>query len=158
MRSRITQTAQPDLLVGYLPLVKAAAARVRRHIPRQSDFDDLVAAGVFALHDAANQCSPNQPVPFTVLAKQRIRGAILDRLKKQYSPKRRLRSPQPRPAAQEPARTHGSTPQAANRDDEFGTALTCLQRALAAGDRSGLTATEESATDRETTRRRDGGG
>jgi DNA-directed RNA polymerase specialized sigma subunit len=157
MRSTITQSTRSDLLVGYLPLVKASAARVRQHVARQSEFDDLVAAGVFALHDAASTRSLNQPVRFTIYAKQRIRGAMLDSLKKQRQANGRLLSLKSQNAALESASNAGGAPHPASRDDEFGTALSCLQRALAAGGRSGQNTTGESATETAPTRKREGG-
>jgi hypothetical protein len=121
-----------------------------------------VAAGVFALHDAANRCSPNQRGRFATYAKQRIRGAILDSLKKQRSAEGALRSPKSQTASPEPACDSRSTPGVASRDDasrddQFGTTLACLQKALAAGGKSRPAAIEESATDPAPTRRRGGG-
>jgi RNA polymerase sigma factor for flagellar operon FliA len=136
MRSSITQSTRSDILVEYLPMVKAAAARVRQHLPGEPEFDELVAVGVLALADAAKHSRPTKSIRFVTYAKKQIRGAMLDRMKKQASP-RRFRSPKPETAPLEPASAserspHEAKPAEATPAEEFGAALVCLQRALAA--------------------------
>ena len=132
MKSRFTHRAPSDLVAGYLPLVKAAAAQFRQQVVSQTEFDDLVADGLLALHDAANRCGPNQPVRFAAYAKQRIRGAILDRLKKEYSTRRSFRSRKPQNAIQMLSRASGARPDDGNLESEFRRALGYLEKALAA--------------------------
>jgi hypothetical protein len=153
MKSRITHGASSDLVAGYLPLVKASAARFRQHVASQTELDGLVADGLLGLHDAANQCSPNQcspnqcspnqPVRFATYAKQRIRGAILDRLKKQYSAPRRVRSWKPQNAIPMPTRSSGTTLNEGHLESEFGMTLRHLENALAARSREGLNRRKE---------------
>lgn len=132
MTSRIKHHARSELVAGYLPLVKAPVERFRQQVASQTELDDLVADGLLALHDAANRYGPSQPVRFAAYAKQRIRGAILDSLKKQYSAPR-IRSRKPQNAIQVPTRSSGTTPSEVNLDNEFGMTLGYLQKALAAG-------------------------
>ena len=124
MKSRkLTQYAPRDLVAGYLPLVEAAAARFRQHVASQTELDGLTADGLLALHDAANRCVPNKPVRFAIYAKQRIRGAIIDRLKKQHSAPGRFRKPQ---------NAIQTTAHEGNFENEFGMMLGHLEKALAA--------------------------
>jgi hypothetical protein len=158
MKSRITHRASSDLVAGYLPLVKASAARFRQHVASQTELDGLVADGLLGLHDAANQCSPNQcspnqcspnqcslnqPVRFTTYAKQRIRGAILDRLKKRCSAPRKVRSRKPQNAIPMPARSSGTTLNEGHLESEFGRTLRHLENALTARSREGLNRRKE---------------
>jgi RNA polymerase sigma factor (sigma-70 family) len=132
MKSGITHRAPSDLVAGYLPLVNAAAARFRQQVASQTEWDDLVADGLLALRDAAKRCGPNQPVRFATYAKQRIRGAILDRLKKQYSAPRSFRSRKPQNAIPMPIRSSGTTLNEGHLESEFGMTLCQLENALAA--------------------------
>jgi len=128
----ITHRAPSDLVALYLPLVKATAAQFRQQVVSQTEFDDLVADGLLALHDAANRCRPNQPVRFATYAKHCIRGAILDRLKKEYSARRSFRSRKRQNAIQMLTRSSGTTPNEGNLESEFRRALGFLEKALAA--------------------------
>src|ERR1700689_3403809 len=69
-----------ELVIDHLGLVKVIAARMRGSLPGFVDFDDLVQAGTLGLMDAARKFSPEKQIAFSVYAKHRIRGAILDSL------------------------------------------------------------------------------
>lgn len=72
-----------DLLVlGHLPLVKTIALSVREKLPVHVDVDDLVQAGVIGLFDAASKFDPNRQNVFSHYAKHRIRGSIVDSLRR----------------------------------------------------------------------------
>lgn len=85
-----------DLVIEHLGLVKTIAARMRGNLPRSVDFDDLVQAGTLGLVDAASKYSPEKNVPFGVYAKHRIRGAILDSLRRFDHASREIRQWQKR--------------------------------------------------------------
>jgi RNA polymerase sigma factor for flagellar operon FliA len=68
-------------LLHYAPLVKALAARIAAHLPREMRTPDLVGEGVLGLLDALNRFDPKRGIPFGVYARRRIRGAILDLLR-----------------------------------------------------------------------------
>jgi len=75
--------AQRDRMVlEHLGLVKIVALAVRCRLPGFVDLDDLVHAGMIGLLDAANKFDPEKNVTFSAYAKHRIRGAILDSLRK----------------------------------------------------------------------------
>lgn len=66
----------------HLPLVRAIALRMSQNLPAHLDIEDLVQAGTIGLLDAAAEFDPENVVEFRVYAKHRIRGAILDSLRR----------------------------------------------------------------------------
>jgi RNA polymerase sigma factor for flagellar operon FliA len=69
------------LVLEYLGLAKAIAMNMREKLPMHVDLDDLVQAGIIGLFDAANKFDSHRQDVFSVYAKHRIRGAILDSLR-----------------------------------------------------------------------------
>lgn len=65
-----------------LNLVKAIAGDIHRKLPRSAEFDDLYQNGVIGLIEALNKYNPERGVPFLSFARFRIRGAILDGLRR----------------------------------------------------------------------------
>jgi len=70
-----------ELVLKYLPLVRAIAVRVYENLPVHVDMDDLVHAGIMGLFDAAVRYDADKQVSFQGYAKHRIKGAILDSLR-----------------------------------------------------------------------------
>ncbi len=121
-----------DLVVSHLPLVNAAAARVQQYLARPTDLDYVIADGLLALHGAVEEYAMGTPVDFVSYAKQRIRGAILDGLKKRHSaPGSRLRQPQGR--AQKLPHALACIPAELKLSYEFGLALFHLHNASSLG-------------------------
>jgi RNA polymerase sigma factor FliA len=73
-----------DLAVSYLPLVRSIARQLFAGLPAGSclEFEDLLQAGFVGLVSAARNYDPNTPVAFAVYARPRIRGEILDTLRR----------------------------------------------------------------------------
>jgi RNA polymerase sigma factor for flagellar operon FliA len=71
-----------ELVMRELPQVYYTAARIRERLPRHVEIDDLVQAGVVGLLDACRNYNPERDAQFSTFAKYRIRGAILDSLRK----------------------------------------------------------------------------
>jgi RNA polymerase sigma factor for flagellar operon FliA len=71
-----------ELVIRELPQVYYVAARIRERLPKHVDIDDLVQAGVIGLLDACRNYDANKDAQFSTFAKYRIRGAILDSLRK----------------------------------------------------------------------------
>ena len=76
-----------ERVLRYLPLVRSIVYRLR---PRTSalDVDDLVSAGTIGLIEAAERFDSRRGVPFTSYAYARIRGAIVDEIRRLSQPKR----------------------------------------------------------------------
>lgn len=72
------RSPRKEVIESCLPLVKSVAARVRLAYGLRAPFDDLYAAGVTGLLEAADRFDPTRGVAFTTFAYYRIRGAILD--------------------------------------------------------------------------------
>ncbi len=71
-----------ELVVLYLPLVKYNAERIWSHLPDSVELDDLVSAGVFGLMDAIEAFDLSRGVKFETYCVPRIRGSMLDELRK----------------------------------------------------------------------------
>ncbi|MFW5962081.1 MAG: sigma-70 family RNA polymerase sigma factor [bacterium] len=76
------QSARNELIVNYLNLVKYQASRVKMLVPDFVDIDDLESYGVLGLFDAIEKFDINYGVKFSTYANKRIKGEIIDRLRK----------------------------------------------------------------------------
>lgn len=70
------------LIEEYAPLVKVVAGRMNLQFGFAVEFDDLVSYGIFGLIDAVSKFNPELNVKFETYASLRIRGTILDQLRK----------------------------------------------------------------------------
>ncbi len=70
------------LIVEYAPLVKYVASRLSLMLGQYIDFDDLVGYGVFGLIDAVDKFDYDKGFKFETYASLRIRGAIIDNIRK----------------------------------------------------------------------------
>ena len=77
-----SQDIREKLIIEYAPLVKVVAGRLSMHLGNTVEFDDLVGYGVFGLIDAIDKFDMNKDVKFETYASVRIRGAILDQIRK----------------------------------------------------------------------------
>ncbi|MBS4009000.1 MAG: FliA/WhiG family RNA polymerase sigma factor [Clostridium sp.] len=73
---------QSELVSQYLPLVRLHAGRLALGLPAHVNRDDLVQAGVLGLLEAMQRFDPNRGVRFESFATLRIRGAMLDELRR----------------------------------------------------------------------------
>lgn len=70
------------IIKKYLYLVKYVAGRVAIGLPPNVDFNDLVSYGILGLLDAINKYDVSQGNKFETYAVSRIRGSIMDELRK----------------------------------------------------------------------------
>ena len=70
------------LIIEYAPLVKLVAGRLSMYLGFNVEYDDLVGYGVFGLIDAIDKYDTLKDVKFETYASLRIRGAILDQIRK----------------------------------------------------------------------------
>ena len=77
-----TIEARNSIAERYLPLVKFNAQRIWSRLPEGVELDDLEAAGVFGLLDAIAAFDVERGVKFATYCVPRIRGSILDELRK----------------------------------------------------------------------------
>lgn len=85
--------ATQELILGCLPMVEAIARRVHGSLPpyAQVELHDLAQSGVVGLVSAGRCYDPATAVPFSVYARYRIEGEILDSLRRSDQAPRRLR-------------------------------------------------------------------
>lgn len=81
-----SKSKDPDLkqqlILEYATLVKFVAGRLSIHIGQHVDYDDLVSYGIFGLIDAIDKFDYEKGVKFETYASLRIRGAIIDNIRK----------------------------------------------------------------------------
>ena len=70
------------LILHYAPIVKYVAGRLMVHIGQNVEFDDLVGYGIFGLIDAIEKFDPAKGVKFETYASFRIRGTIIDNIRR----------------------------------------------------------------------------
>lgn len=71
-----------QLILEYAPLVKLVAGRLSMYLGYTVEYDDLVSYGIFGLIDAIDKFDCLKDVKFETYASLRIRGAILDQIRK----------------------------------------------------------------------------
>lgn len=80
------KTRSPEIrekiILEYAPLVKLVAGRLSMYLGYNVEYDDLVGYGVFGLIDAIDKYDNMKAVKFETYASLRIRGAILDQIRK----------------------------------------------------------------------------
>lgn len=70
------------LIVEYAPLVKIIAGRLSMYLGYNVEYEDLVSYGIFGLIDAIDKFDYEKGIKFETYASLRIRGAILDHIRK----------------------------------------------------------------------------
>jgi len=71
-----------ELVVKYAPLVRYIAGRIAVRVPPNISREELVSAGIVGLLDALDKFDSEMGIKFQTYAEHRIRGAILDELRK----------------------------------------------------------------------------
>lgn len=84
------------IILEYAPLVKVVAGRLSMYLGYNVEYEDLVSYGVFGLIDAIDKFDCLKDVKFETYASLRIRGAILDQIRKMDWIPRTIRQKQKR--------------------------------------------------------------
>ena len=77
-----TPALKERLILEYAPLVKFVAGRLVMHIGQHVEYDDLISYGIFGLIDAIDKFDMEKGVKFETYASLRIRGSIIDNIRK----------------------------------------------------------------------------
>ena len=80
--SEKTADLREQLILEYAPLVKVVAGRLSMYLGYNVEYDDLVSYGIFGLIDAIDKFDFLKDVKFETYASLRIRGSILDQIRK----------------------------------------------------------------------------
>ena len=93
-RKKPSQAVREQLIVEYAQLVKLVAGRLSMYLGHNVEYEDLVSYGIFGLIDAIDKFDMATNVKFETYASLRIRGAILDQIRKMDWIPRSLRQKQ----------------------------------------------------------------
>ena len=74
--------AREQIIIEYAQLVKLVAGRLSMYLGYNVEYEDLVSYGIFGLIDAIDKFDYGKNVKFETYASLRIRGAILDQIRK----------------------------------------------------------------------------
>ena len=93
MRAHAMPASQSRRIIAGLPFVQALARRMAATMPHSIDVGDLVQDGVIGLIDAAHRFDEARGIKFETFAERRIRGAMIDALRRDAWPRgvRRVR-------------------------------------------------------------------
>lgn len=81
-KSEMSALDQNELVTTYAPLVKRIAYHLMTRLPPAVQVDDLIQSGMIGLLDASRNYDPSQGASFETYAGIRIRGAMLDEIRK----------------------------------------------------------------------------
>jgi RNA polymerase sigma factor for flagellar operon FliA len=76
------QNRREELILSHLPLVRHVVGKLLAQFPPGMDVENLESAGVLGLVEAANNFDPGRGTQFKTFAYTRIRGAVLDELRR----------------------------------------------------------------------------
>jgi RNA polymerase sigma factor FliA len=82
LEAAVLTKTEPELIEQYLPLVRKVVTALARHLPPQVDVDDLHSVGTIGLIAAVRKYDSEQEKTFEAYAVMRIRGAVLDELRR----------------------------------------------------------------------------
>jgi RNA polymerase sigma factor for flagellar operon FliA len=87
MRAQPVAASQNRRIVAGLPFVEALARRMAASMPNSIDIGDLVQDGVLGLIDAAHRFDEARGIKFETFAERRVRGAMIDALRRDAWPR-----------------------------------------------------------------------
>ncbi len=87
MRAQPVAAAQNRRIVAGLPFVEALARRMAASMPNSIDIGDLMQDGVIGLIDAAHRFDETRGIKFETFAERRVRGAMIDALRRDAWPR-----------------------------------------------------------------------
>jgi len=118
-------------VVASIPFVQQLARRVAATMPNSIDISDLVQDGVIGLIDAASRFDERRGIKFETFAERRIRGAMIDALRKDAWPRGVRRQRRELEAAREALRReHECEPSLADLAEKLGSDEKRLARVI----------------------------
>jgi RNA polymerase sigma factor for flagellar operon FliA len=87
MRPQTVAATDNRRIVASLPFVEGLARRMAASMPHSIDVGDLVQDGVIGLIDAANRFDEARGIKFETFAERRVRGAMIDALRRDAWPR-----------------------------------------------------------------------
>ena len=123
--------AQQQRVAAGLPFVESLARRMASTMPHSIDLGDLVQDGVLGLMDAAHRYDEARGIKFETFAERRVRGAMIDALRRDAWPRGVRRVRRELEAARETLRRElGAEPTMADLARRVGTDEARLERTI----------------------------
>jgi RNA polymerase sigma factor FliA len=124
-------THQQDRVASSLPFVESLARRMASTMPHSIDLGDLVQDGVIGLIDAAHRFDERRGIKFETFAERRVRGAMIDALRRDAWPRGVRRVRRELEAAREQLRRElGAEPTLADLAQRVGSDVPRLERTI----------------------------
>lgn len=122
--------ARDALMLEHIRLVKHVVGQVMRLTSVDAEFDDLVSAGTIGLMNAVDNFDPSRGLAFSTFAAPRIRGSVLDDLRRRDHVPRSVRRKQRELARtrEKLSRSLGRSPSCEEMADELEIEITVLWR------------------------------
>jgi RNA polymerase sigma factor for flagellar operon FliA len=92
----LKQGNEEEMMIRYIPLVRMIVAQMKKQLSTQADEKEMLSFGMIGLWDAMQKFNSEQGVKFESYAARRIRGEILDGLRKIDHVSRTLRQKEKR--------------------------------------------------------------
>jgi RNA polymerase sigma factor for flagellar operon FliA len=122
---------QQERVAACLPFVESLARRMASTMPHSIDLGDLVQDGVLGLIDAANRFDEARGIKFETFAERRVRGAMIDALRRDAWPRGVRRIRRELEAAREQLRRElGAEPSLADLAKRVGADVSRLERTI----------------------------
>ena len=78
----VNASERNKLIAEHVEMARRIALRVARRVPEWMSYDDLIASAMVGLTEAADRYDSARGEPFPGFAEKRIRGAVLDELRR----------------------------------------------------------------------------
>jgi RNA polymerase sigma factor for flagellar operon FliA len=122
---------QQHRVASSLPFVESLARRMASTMPHSIDLSDLVQDGVIGLIDAAHRFDEGRGIKFETFAERRVRGAMIDALRRDAWPRGVRRVRRELEAAREQLRRElGAEPTLADLAARVGSDVARLERTI----------------------------
>ena len=83
MSMQIETEVRESCILSYHSFVCMIATRLKSRLPPNVDREDLIASGMIGLIEAYDRFDDDKGIPFSTYAELRVRGAMIDMLRKQ---------------------------------------------------------------------------
>ena len=127
----IQTEAEQKRITASLPFVQALARRLAASMPHSIEIGDLVQDGMIGLIDAANRYDEARGIKFETFAERRVRGSMIDALRRDAWPRGVRRARRELEAAREHLRSElGAEPSLTDLAHHLGADETRLSRTI----------------------------
>jgi len=131
MQKQTTYENQEERIAASVPFVQTLARRLAASMPHSVNIGDLVQDGMIGLIDAANRFDEERGIKFETFAERRVRGSMIDALRRGAWPRGIRRVRRELEAAREHLRQElGSEPSHAELADHMGADQAHLSRTI----------------------------